>query len=247
MAGSRSGWAAIIQDPIGSDFREFAIVYHEVGNERYRHLNKSGGRVPLVDELTAAYKPGSRALNYRSEPFRNRLQLQQETFGFTDPSQAYSSYVFGDPATPIARAYLGDPVKQRVVHGGSEVFHVHHVHGGAIYHEVGNERYRHLNKSGGRVPLVDELTAAYKPGSRALNYRSEPFRNRLQLQQETFGFTDPSQAYSSYVFGDPATPIARAYLGDPVKQRVVHGGSEVFHVHHVHGAKYQRNSLASAA
>ena len=128
----RSGWAAIIQDPIGSDFREFAIVYHEVGNERYRHLNKSGGRVPLVDELTAAYKPGSRALNYRSEPFRNRLQLQQETFGFTDPSQAYSSYVFGDPATPIARAYLGDPVKQRVVHGGSEVFHVHHVHGGAI-------------------------------------------------------------------------------------------------------------------
>ena len=95
-------------------------------------MNKSGGRVPLVDELTAAYKPGSRALNYRSEPFRNRLQLQQETFGFTDPSQAYSSYVFGDPATPIARAYLGDPVKQRVVHGGSEVFHVHHVHGGAI-------------------------------------------------------------------------------------------------------------------
>ena len=127
-----SGWAAIIQDPAGSDFREFAIIYHEVGNERYRHLDKNGGQVPLVDEITSAYKPGSRALNYRSEPFRNRLQLQQQTFGFVDPSQAYSSYVFGDPATPIARAYLGDPVKQRVVHGGSEVFHVHHVHGGAI-------------------------------------------------------------------------------------------------------------------
>ncbi len=30
------------------------------------------------------------------------------------------------------RSYLGDPVKQRIVHGGSEVFHVHHVHGGGI-------------------------------------------------------------------------------------------------------------------
>ena len=127
-----SGWAAIIQDPAGSNFREFAIIYHEVGNEPCRHLDKDGGRVPLVDEFTSAYKPGSRALNYRSEPFRNRLRLQHQTFGFSDPSQAYSSYVFGDPATPIARAYLGDPVKQRVVHGGSEVFHVHHVHGGAI-------------------------------------------------------------------------------------------------------------------
>ena len=71
-------------------------------------------------------------MNYRSEPFMNRLALQQQTVGRFDKSAAYSSYVFGDPATPIARSYLGDPVKQRVVHGGSEVFHVHHVHGGSI-------------------------------------------------------------------------------------------------------------------
>lgn len=62
----------------------------------------------------------------------NRLQLQQQTFGRFDASLPYSSYAFGDPATPIARSYLGDPVKQRIIHGGSEVFHVHHVHGGAI-------------------------------------------------------------------------------------------------------------------
>jgi hypothetical protein len=31
----------------------------------------------------------------------------------------------------MLRGYLGDPVKQRVVHAGSEVFHVHHVHGGS--------------------------------------------------------------------------------------------------------------------
>jgi len=127
-----SGWAAIIQDANGSDFREFTIIYHEIGNERYRHLNKDGQRVTLVDPFTDAYKPGGRALNYRSEPFMNRMQLQFDTLGSFDQSQAYSSYTFGDPATPIARSYLGDPVKQRVVHGGSEVFHVHHVHGGAI-------------------------------------------------------------------------------------------------------------------
>lgn len=128
----QSGWAAIIEDPNGSDFREFAIVYHEIGTERYRHRDKTGAAVQLVDRLTSAYKPGGRALNYRSEPFMNRLALQQQTFGRFDVSLAYSSYAFGDPATPIARSYLGDPVKQRVIHGGSEVFHVHHVHGGAI-------------------------------------------------------------------------------------------------------------------
>ena len=127
-----SGWAAIIKDPDGSDFREFVIYYHEIGSERYRHLDKTGERVTLTDPLSGAYKPGGRALNYRSEPFMNRLRLQTERFDAADQSLAYSSYTFGDPATPIAKSYLGDPVKTRVVHGGSEVFHVHHTHGGGI-------------------------------------------------------------------------------------------------------------------
>jgi len=136
----RSGWAAVIRNPDGSDFREFAIYYHEIGNEAFTIENKlgstgfslAGGRaVPFVDEFTGAYKPGGRAINYRSEPFMNRMELQFNETGVFDPALAYSSYTFGDPATPIARTYLGDPVKQRVIHGGSEVFHVHHVHGGA--------------------------------------------------------------------------------------------------------------------
>src|SRR2546423_10518809 len=66
------------------------------------------------------------------ERFMTRLQLQQKALGRVDESVQYSSYAFGDPATPLARSYLGDRVKQRVIHAGSEVFHVHHVHGGAI-------------------------------------------------------------------------------------------------------------------
>ncbi|MCE7987415.1 MAG: hypothetical protein DYG89_40120 [Caldilinea sp. CFX5] len=127
-----SGWDAIIAPPAGDAFREFVIIYHEIGNERYRHADRNGRLVTQVDPYTGAYRPGDRAINYRSEPFMNRLQLQQERFGRFDESLVYSSYAFGDPATPIARSYLGDPVKQRLVHGGAEVFHVHHVHGGAI-------------------------------------------------------------------------------------------------------------------
>ena len=126
----RSGWSAIVRGPDGASFREFAIYYHEIGDESYQLLNVAGEFVPQVDPFTNAYRPSARALNYRSEPFLNRLKLQDEQNGFFDESAAYSSYSFGDPATPILRAYLGDPAKQRVIHGGSEVFHVHHVHGG---------------------------------------------------------------------------------------------------------------------
>ena len=127
----RTGWDAVIRAPGLPPFREYVLYYHEVGDESYAVLDKNEAFVPLVDPITSAYRPNGRALNYRSEPFMNRLRLQQQMTGSVDESLEYSSYAFGDPATPILRGYLGDPVKQRVVHGGSEVFHVHHVHGGS--------------------------------------------------------------------------------------------------------------------
>ena len=92
----RSGWAAIITTPSGKSFREAVLYYHEVGNEQYQLLDKRGTFVPLVDPLTTAYRPGARALNYRSEPFMNRLLLQQSLTGSFDESVAYGSYTFGD-------------------------------------------------------------------------------------------------------------------------------------------------------
>ncbi len=127
-----TGWAAVVRTAEGSDFRESVLYYHEIGDETYQFRDKAGALIPLVDPITGAYRPGARALNYRSEPFLNRLALQQSVMGRPDVSLAYSSYAFGDPATPVLRSYLGDPVKQRVVHAGSETFHVHHVHGGAV-------------------------------------------------------------------------------------------------------------------
>ncbi|MEO7860065.1 MAG: hypothetical protein ABIU05_06400, partial [Nitrospirales bacterium] len=60
------------------------------------------------------------------------MHVQHEYFGFEDESMGYSSYTFGDAPTTIPRSYLGDPAKFRLVHGGSEVFHSHHPHGGTI-------------------------------------------------------------------------------------------------------------------
>jgi FtsP/CotA-like multicopper oxidase with cupredoxin domain len=127
-----TGWDAIIRQRNGPAFREFALYYHEVGDETFQARDRDGAFVPLVDDITRAYRPDGRAINYRSEPFLNRLRLGRTVTGRADESLEYSSYAFGDPATPVMRSYLGDPVKQRVVHAGSETFHVHHVHGGSI-------------------------------------------------------------------------------------------------------------------
>jgi FtsP/CotA-like multicopper oxidase with cupredoxin domain len=128
-----SGWQVIIKNGTGPDFREFVLIYHEVGDEAFRPVNKKGDFLPQRDPLTDAYRPGGRAINYRSEPFGiNNMHVQHEYFGFEDESMGYSSYTFGDPSPTIPRSYLGDPAKFRLVHGGSEVFHSHHPHGGTI-------------------------------------------------------------------------------------------------------------------
>ena len=128
-----SGWQVMIDNGSGPDFREHVIFYHEIGDEAFRPLNKKGDFLPQRDPLTDAYRPGGRALNYRSEPFGiDQMHLQHEYFGFEDESMAYSAYTFGDAPTTIPRGYLGDPTKWRIVHGGSEVFHSHHPHSGSI-------------------------------------------------------------------------------------------------------------------
>lgn len=148
------GWQAIIDMPDGErDFREFVLMYHEVGDEDFAGIidgaNVDNGTPqndqplpalgfegdPLIGPL---YRLSGRAINYRSESFHHRLTLDKskdDLGGNIYPyeqlkSLGYSSYTFGDPATPMPRSYLGEPTKTRLLHGGSEVFHVHHLHGG---------------------------------------------------------------------------------------------------------------------
>ncbi|MFG2044487.1 hypothetical protein [Dactylosporangium sp. NPDC048998] len=164
-----SNWEAMIKPGAGTTFREFTIIYHEVGDENFnlrRPLRQNttgipiggdpgtpvgdqvqlGRPLPMLDirpptasqpdeggGATNSYRPGSRAINYRSESFYRRLQLDAGRGADAqqaDKSLAYSSYTFGDPATPMPRSYLGEPTKTRLVQAGQEQLHVHHVHGG---------------------------------------------------------------------------------------------------------------------
>jgi hypothetical protein len=153
----KSGWEAMIDQPDVNgehDFREYMIMYHEVGDESFRPVSKNGEMIPQRDPITDAYRPSARALNYRSEPFGvNNLSTQKARFGFEDEAEAYSAYTFGDPATPIPRAYLGDPTKFRLVHGGSDIFHSHHPHGGTIRWQRDPKAQRTLYDKGRNGPV----------------------------------------------------------------------------------------------
>lgn len=127
-----AGWEATIAPTAASNatvfpkaFREAVKMHHEVGNDNEKIYDRNGTALPQVDSTTGSYRPGEFALNYRSEPFRNRLL----SYG-KEKSHAYSSYTFGDPSTPMPRGYVGDPTKFRISHASGEKFHVYHLHGG---------------------------------------------------------------------------------------------------------------------
>ena len=129
----RNSWDAMISPGDGTaDFREFVMFYHEIGNAKFTAFDADGEANPIIDPITKSYKPNGRAINYRSESFWRRMGTMLDAVGVADESQAYGSYTFGDPAMPIPQSYLGDPVKIRLVHGGSETMHVPHLHGGGI-------------------------------------------------------------------------------------------------------------------
>ncbi len=109
-----SGEAAVIKftNAAGAarSFREFVIDFQD-GLNLY---DKNGN--PMLDQATRgnsdAADPedqGEKGVNYRSEPFANRLAKNPSI------SDVFSSVTHGDPATPLFRAYLGDPVVVRVL------------------------------------------------------------------------------------------------------------------------------------
>ncbi|MGN0399695.1 MAG: multicopper oxidase domain-containing protein [Blautia sp.] len=101
-------------------FREYTVFFHD----ELEILDKDGN-TPM-DHRTGL-PSSTTAISYRSEPMRNRMPLTH------DPSDSgedisMSSWVYGDPAPPILRAYVGDPAKIRLVHGGIKETHVFHLH-----------------------------------------------------------------------------------------------------------------------
>jgi len=209
-----SGWEAIIK-PMGVDaacdpstrvatcaFREAALLHHEIGNDNETLKTKTGADVPQVDATTGSYRPGGFALNYRSEPFRNRLLSFSK-----EKSHSYSSYTFGDPATPMPRGYLSDPTKIRLLHAGGEKFHVYHLHGGGDrwrYNPVADTTYNYAD-TGLRKDPATQLSPSQRLDSQSMgpgeSYNLEIEGGAGGVQQSSGDFLFHCHIAKHYVSG----------------------------------------------
>lgn len=115
-----SGLMADIYQPGKPAFREYSVFFHD----ELEILNKDG-ETPM-DHRTGL-PSSTTAISYRSEPMRNRMPLTHDPAD-SGEDISMSSWVYGDPAPPILRAYVGDPAKIRLVHGGIKETHVFHLH-----------------------------------------------------------------------------------------------------------------------
>ena len=117
-----SGLFADIYHPAKPAFREYAVFFHD----ELEIITKDGE--PPVDPHTGLPN-GTTAISYRSEPMRNRLPLDPHA-DHTDTAEdiSMSSWPYGDPAPAILKAYVGDPSKIRLIHGGVKETHVFHLH-----------------------------------------------------------------------------------------------------------------------
>lgn len=117
-----SGLFADIYNPARPAFREYAVFFHDE-----LEIDTKDGQPP-VDPHTGLPN-GTTAISYRSEPMRNRLPLNHHgDHTDTDEDISMSSWAYGDPAPPVLKAYVGDPSKIRLIHGGVKETHVFHLH-----------------------------------------------------------------------------------------------------------------------
>ncbi len=118
------GLYADIHLPSQPDFREYVTIFHD--EPEIKDINGNTPTDPMTNQPQSTMP-----INYRAEPSRNRLRLIMEGSvcpGCEGEEASLSSWTFGDPATPVLRAYKGDPAKIRLIHGGIKETHVFHLH-----------------------------------------------------------------------------------------------------------------------
>lgn len=116
----KSGLMADIYQPGKPAFREYSVFFHD----ELEILNKDGKQP--IDPHTGL-PSSTTAISYRSEPMRNRMGHSHDPVD-SGEDVSMSSWVHGDPAPPILHAYVGDPAKIRLIHGGVKETHVFHLH-----------------------------------------------------------------------------------------------------------------------
>ncbi|TFE01618.1 multicopper oxidase domain-containing protein [Jeotgalibacillus salarius] len=89
------------------------------------------------------------------------------------------------------------------------------------------------NRDGKPIQPPDYPGSQDDPGVFGVNYKCEPLQFRLK------GPGDPAYSFSSYVNGDPITPVFKCYKGDPLRIRLIQGAQEESHSFHVHGMRWK--------
>lgn len=115
-----SGLFADIYHPVHPAFREYAVFFHDE-----LEIKNKNGEQPI--DAHTGLPSSTTGISYRAEPMRNRMPLSED-HADTGEDISMSSWVYGDPAPPVLRAYVGDPSKIRLIHGGIKETHVFHLH-----------------------------------------------------------------------------------------------------------------------
>ena len=124
--------------------REFVIVFHDEPEFQPPHGPTAVSPCGEPECADHGGGPGDEhadllpimPISYRAEPMINR---ERTLWGLLNgghvlrrpvlnEEQHHSSWMFGDPVTPILKAYIGDPVRIRLLHAGVLETHVFHLH-----------------------------------------------------------------------------------------------------------------------
>lgn len=143
------GTNANIIIPGGTSFREFTLFYADFVPGFRPAPDLPGNQGPAGKDFVPIFPrgmggigdfggdQGTMSINYRNEPFQIRINplLPAKDPLKNDPAYLFSSALFGDPSTPLLKAYRGDPIVIRHVQGAHEEQHNFNIHGHRWLHE----------------------------------------------------------------------------------------------------------------
>ncbi|MEO6121676.1 MAG: hypothetical protein ABIW46_09535, partial [Acidimicrobiales bacterium] len=127
LAGG-SSWDAVVVPPDGPAYRDFALFLQDEDAGIGTHKMPYSGAVS-----------GVVGLNYKTAPFAPRLVADPDTSRVRDPA------VHGDPATPLMKALVGDPIAVHVLSPWSEQAQVFGIEGHEWALEPGRTGTNRLN------------------------------------------------------------------------------------------------------
>lgn len=176
-------------DDVPRSFREFTVFFHDepevhsalhVGEHSVMPLsyraepmpNRLPHRTRRYAEATPAEAPaGQTGVDRRAVQIRLGDDLEEQFWTARTPDgeyleqiageeQHHSSWLFGDPVTPLLRGYQGDPYRIRLVHAGVKETHVFHLHvhqWRAVAQDVAEPGVHGVDEHGDPKPLGSQI------------------------------------------------------------------------------------------